>query len=37
MNVVVAMLIEAHPTEIDRPHEVDLIVQDQDGKRVAAM
>lgn len=37
LNVALALLLEAHPTEANRPHEVDVIVQSEDGAAVAQL
>lgn len=37
MGVCLALVMEAHPTEATRPHELQVIIQGQDGERVAEL
>lgn len=37
MGVCLALVMEAHPTEATRPHELQVIVQGQDGERLAEL
>lgn len=37
LSVAVALLLEAHPTEAIRPHEVEVIVQSEDGDPVGQL
>ena len=37
MKVSLALMIELHPIELERPHELEVIVQDEDGQRFAEL